>query len=180
MKEEFIDIPEYEGLYQISNFGRIYSMPNQLHNGKFLSICKSNERYLGVGLSKKNEKRKTFQIHQLVAIAFLGHTPDGTHNIIVDHIDNNQLNNRLDNLQLITSRENSSKDKVGGSSKYIGVSWNKQKRKWCSQITINYRSVNLGNFEDEEIASKTYQKALKNIERFNGNQKQFRELLKFF
>ena len=53
-------------------------------------------------------------------MAFFGHVPGG-YKIVVDHIDNNRLNNHVSNLQLITQRENSSKDRKNGTSQYTGV-----------------------------------------------------------
>jgi ribosomal protein L15E len=70
-------------------------------------------------------------------MAFLNHTPCG-YKIVVDHIDNNiKTDNRLENLQLITQRENVSKDIKNTSSKYIGVCWHKKAKKWRSSIQIN-------------------------------------------
>ena len=48
------------------------------------------------------------------------------HKLVVDHINNDPLDNRLENLQLISHRYNLSKDKKGGSSKFTGVSWDKR------------------------------------------------------
>jgi hypothetical protein len=109
----------------------------------------------------KYGKIKTIKIHILVAMAFLGHKPDGTQKIVVDHIDNNPLNNNLTNLQLISQRENVSKDRKNGSSQYTGVSWGKNTNKWRSIIYINNKVKHLGLFTLEEDAAKAYQNALK-------------------
>ena len=101
MQQEEIwkDVPGYEGLYQASNLGRIKS------DIKIKNQTKSkSKKYLMVYLYKQNVK-KTIAVHQLIAMTFLNHTPCG-HKIVVDHIDNNHLNNKLINLQLITHREN--------------------------------------------------------------------------
>ena len=111
---------------------------------------------------KVGNKRVTVQIHILVALAFLNHK-QGQRKVVVDHIDNDQLNNNLNNLQIITNRENTSKDRKGGSSEYIGVCWVKRDKKWKAQITINYKNVFLGNFNTELEASCAYQNKLKDI-----------------
>ena len=80
--------------------------------------------------------------------------------LIVDHINNDKLDNTVENLQYITQRLNSSKDKKNTSSIYTGVSWNKEKKKWKSCIRINGKSKHLGYFTDELEASNTYQKAI--------------------
>lgn len=168
MQEIYKDIPNYEGFYQVSNLGNVKSLERTVKywrgkrtiKEKVLKSAKEGNGYLIVALSKNN-KYKSIKIHKLVALAFLGHTSKGYDGLIVDHIDNNKLNNKLENLQLITARENCSKDRKG-SSKYTGVSWNKKANKWQSHITINYKLKNLGYFTDELEASETYQKALKN------------------
>jgi len=117
--EIFKDIPGYEGIYQVSDLGRVKSL--KFNKEKILKPGVNNHGYYTVVLCKG--KRKTINVHQLVAMAFLNHEPCGYNGLIVDHKDNNPLNNRLSNLQLISQRENTSKDKKG-SSKYTGVSWN--------------------------------------------------------
>jgi len=170
MQEIFKDIPNYKGLYQVSNLGRIKSLKRIVKKGYSYRTIKQKilnqliiNKYIYTGL-RKNKKQKLYLVHQLVAIVFLNHKPDG-HKIIVDHIDNNPLNNHVNNLQLITQRENTSKDRFRGnySSKYLGVCWNKKMGKWQVNIWVNYKNKYLGCFKTELEASKVYQNALKNI-----------------
>lgn len=165
MEEVFKDIPGYEGIYQVSNLGRVKSLAREIKR-KGISFCKEkmlkpgkNARYLFVVLSNGNIV-KIKKVHQLVAMAFLGHKPDGTHKLVVDHINNNPLDNRLENLQIVTQRKNLSKDKKG-LSKYTGVSWHKSSKKWISKIRINGKNIHLGLFNTELEASETYQNKLK-------------------
>ena len=160
MNEIFKDIPNYEGVYKVSNKGRVKRI---LKGGreKFNKLTKLNNGYLAVHLSLNNQG-KIFQIHQLIAMAFLGHTPCG-HKIVVDHINNNPLDNRLDNLQLITQRENSSKDRRGGSSQYIGVSWSKAAKKWVTFIFIDNKKEYLGLFKKELDAANAHKERLNKI-----------------
>ena len=162
MEEIFKDIPGYEGIYQVSNLGRVKSLSN--NNSKKEKILKQYiniHNYFNISLNKKNSG-STFKVHKLVAMAFLGHKPCG-YKEIVDHIDNNSLNNRLDNLQLITQRLNMSKDRKNGTSKYTGVCWNKQKSKWTSQIYICKKVKHLGLFKTELEAHEAYQNKLKTL-----------------
>lgn len=170
MKEIYKDIPNYEGYYQVSNLGNVKSLERKVKHSKsgFITVkekifskVENSSGYYVVSLLK-DSKRKSRTIHQLVAMAFLNHTPSG-YEIVVDHINNNPLDNRLENLQLITSRENSSKDKKGGSSKYIGVRWHKSNKKWQSSIYINGKREYLGYFTNELEAHTAYQIRLKNI-----------------
>ena len=155
LKEEFRPVPGYEGYYEVSNFGNVKSLTND----KILKPCLGSRGYYMVRVYKDN-KGNTMSIHVLVAMAFLGHKPDG-YKIVVDHIDNNKLNNHVSNLQLISNRENTSKDKKNGTSKYTGVTWYNASNKWLAQIAINSKKKNLGLFETEDEAHETYQKALK-------------------
>ena len=165
MKEIYKDIPNYEGLYQVSNLGNVKSLARVSSIGRNLKEKILTPREVGGGytqftLYSLGEKLQIYT-HQLVAMAFLSHIPDG-HNYIVDHIDNNPLNNNLLNLQIVSQRTNSSKDKKG-TSLYTGVSFAKKSKKWLSQITVNYKKIYLGHFDCEIEAHEAYQNKLKEI-----------------
>ena len=168
MEEIFKDITGYEGLYQVSNLGNVKSLPRKMiKKGIYISkekILKQSvltSGYYVVNLTK-NKKQKVFTIHQLVAIAFLNHTPE-KYDFIVDHINNNKLDNRVENLQVITQRENTSKDRRNKTSNYTGVYWYKPSNKWRANIYINGKSIHLGRFDSEYEAHLKYQEALQNI-----------------
>lgn len=158
--EHWKDIPDYEGWYQVSDLGNV----RNVRTGNVLKP-RNNGYYLFCTLSKKG-KNKTLYVHQLVAMAFLEHIPKG-YKITVDHINNNKLDNRLENLQIICARENTSrsKDKTKTTSKYIGVCWRSQTKKWKATIRINGSKKFLGYFLSEEEAAEAYQKALQEINR---------------
>jgi hypothetical protein len=159
MEEIFKDIPGYEGMYQVSNLGRVKSF--KLKQEKLLKLTVGKAGYKIVALCKdKNSIKKT--IHQLVAISFLGHIPSG-HKLVIDHIDNDKLNNRVDNLHIVTQRFNSSKNDKIYSSKYRGVRWHKVAKKWVVQIYINGKNEHLGTFTDELEASEVYINKLRQI-----------------
>lgn len=74
---------------------------------------------------------------------------------IIDHINNNPLDNRKSNLRIVTARQNSMNCKSRkGSSKYIGVSFDKKSKKWKAQIRPNGKQIYLGRFDDEIEAAK--------------------------
>ena len=158
------DIKDYEGKYQVSNLGKVKSL-NYKNSGKeqILKLCEGKNGYLVVNLCK-NLKCKTYSVHKLVAIAFLNHEPNG-YSLVVDHISACQTDNRLENLQIVTSRENVNRSKVckNKTSNYIGVSFRSDRNKWRAAIGINGSKKNLGNFKTELEATEAYQKALKNI-----------------
>ena len=153
------DIKDYEGLYRVSNLGRIKSL--KFGKERILKVTLNSIGYVSVNLSKYG-KRKSITAHQLVAMAFLNHKPCG-HKIVVDHIDNNKENDKLYNLQLISNRENTIKDTKRGSSKYVGVSWHKNINKWRAGIYIKGKIKHLGYFTDEKEAAQAYKNELKKI-----------------
>lgn len=156
MNEIFKDIPSYEGVYQVSNLGRVKSF---IGREKFLKPINKGGGYMRVVL-----KKKKFYVHRLVANVFLNYNFDNN-DYVIDHIDNNPSNNRLDNLQLITHRENCSKDKVGYTSKYVGVSWDDNNKKYHANIYFNGKTKWLGMFNCEKKAAQHYKKALNCIEK---------------
>ena len=160
--EEFRDVIGYEGLYQVSNLGRVKSLGNnQTRKEKILKPGVSTWGYNQVLLSK-NKIIKNNLVHKLVAMAFLNHIPCG-HKIVVDHINDNKLDNRVENLQLISQRENVYKTQGKYSSKYKGVSWDKEKNKWRTKININGKLIHLGYFNCELSAALAYQNKIKEI-----------------
>ncbi len=99
----------FNGMYEVSNFGRIRSNKDPTRIGFIMTPAISEEangyKNIHVGLSMKSQKRQ-YRLPRLIWETFNGKIPVGYH---VDHIDNNQLNNRLDNLQLLTLAENNRK-----------------------------------------------------------------------
>ncbi len=158
-QEEFRDVPCYEGMYQVSDLGRVKSLSRDVFGGKVFYKIKdriliqkiTTTGYFIVSIYN-NAIPKKRKVHKLVAMAFLGHIPDGTTKIVVDHIDNNPLNNCLSNLQLISQRENTSKDKKQKSgNNYIYI----EKNKIRVRIPYNGKHTCLGYFETIELAKET-------------------------
>jgi len=92
-------------------------------------------------------------------MAFLNHKPNGL-NLVVDHVNNIKTDNRLGNLQVVSQRYNSTKNKKEGTSKYPGVYWHSKEKKWMAAIRINGKKVHLGTFSDEAMAGLAYQRVL--------------------
>ena len=157
--EIWMDIPNYEGYYQVSNMGRVKSFHKK--EPRILVQNYDGRGYYYVKLMMKG-KNKDPKIHKLVAICFLDHKPDG-HNIVIDHINDDSLDNRACNLQLVSPRFNGHKRKLNSSSKYKGVSWSKVMKKWLAAISINKKVNRLGYFETEEEAARVYQEALSKL-----------------
>ena len=168
MEEIYRDIPGYEGRYQVSNLGNVKS----LIRNKLLKPGRNHFGYLVVNINKSpGESCRCFFVHQLVAMAFLGHLPD-RHKITVDHINGVKDDNRLENLQLTTNRENVSRGKKlkkNKSSQFTGVChYPQRKNPWFASIQINKKVKCLGYYPTELEAANAYQTALNQIKQSNG------------
>ena len=125
MIEIYKDVIGYEGVYQVSNLGNVKSYRNSKE--RQLKLVKNYAGYLVVCLSINNTK-KVRKVHQLVAESFLNHKRCGME-LVVNHIDFDKTNNKLDNLEIITNRENSNRKHLKSSSIYTGVYWYKKYNK---------------------------------------------------
>lgn len=94
------DIEGHEGNYQISNYGRVKSFKGR--KPRILSTCKDSKGYPKATFAE-NGKAKTYLIHILVARAFI---PNPDNLPVVHHKDSNPKNNRADNLQWVTYKQN--------------------------------------------------------------------------
>ncbi len=171
MKEIFKNVIGYEGIYQVSNLGNVktlsrmakhYRGGEKLIHEKQLKQNKDGAGYLCVGLYLNGKQIKK-PIHRIVAECFL--TPIKSNvKVVVDHIDNDKNNNNITNLQYITHRENTYKDKVNkGIFKGItGVCFYKPRNKYVAKIYINGISKHLGYFTTPEQAGIAYQNELIN------------------
>ena len=111
MEEIWKDIPGYEGMYQVSNLGRVKSLDRIKTNKligkhfvkeKLMKLRLSSRGYLSVGLTK-NGKQVGYRVHRLVAQAFI---PNPENKKEVNHINGVKTDNRVDNLEWCTSSEN--------------------------------------------------------------------------
>lgn len=150
-KEEWKKIPNFED-YEVSNIGRIKS-----YKCKKIKILKGNNSngYLLFGLTNKSGTKSIYS-HMAVAMAFLDHSLCGRE-LVIDHINGVKSDNRVENLQILSQRENIIKGTFRGKSKFVGVYWHELGRKWCSMICINGKKHYLGLFKSEEEAFKAYQ-----------------------
>lgn len=96
--------------------------------------------------------------HSIFMHVVINNTPDG---MCTDHIDRNTLDNREANLRTANYFQNSinSPPKANTTSKFKGVSWDSEKKKWAPRIEINGVQKRLGRYHNEEDAARAYDKA---------------------
>ena len=100
MEEIWKDIVGYEGLYQVSNFGRVKNVNKNI----IKKPTELSKGYLRIGLNKHGKAKKIYS-HRLVAQAFI---PNPNNLPCVNHKDCNPKNNCVDNLEWCTHKENNS------------------------------------------------------------------------
>lgn len=164
------DIKGYEGLYQVSNLGNVKSLIRNIILKPDVSTG-----YNRVRLTKRNgSKRKLFQIHQLVAVAFLNHKIDG-YNKVIDHIDENPLNNNVNNLRIVSQRDNII-NYVKNNNKGFLLGVEKVGCKYRANIGVKYDRVHFKVVECPILAHNMYILATENLSKYK-NKKQFKELI---
>ena len=148
--ENWKDIKDYEGLYQVSNLGRVRNI--KLNNQLKPSI--NTNGYYRVSL-RKNGKDQGFKVHRLVAIHFIDNP---LNNPVINHINGDKSDNTMNNLEWVTYRENSCHGFINKdvSSKFTGVNNGRTKKSkndtWRARICVNGKNVELGSYKTQEEA----------------------------
>lgn len=152
--ETWVNVLDYENLYLVSNYGRIYSLISK----KIRKEVIHKNGYAQIMLSK-DKKLKLILVHRIVMMSFYYKS-----NLEVDHINGIKTDNRLINLRYCTRLENESfKIRKNKASKYKAVRI--LNKKWAGMITIKGKTIHLGTYNTEELAYKAYLTALNNKEK---------------
>lgn len=99
-----------------------------------------------------SEKRRTEQMAWVVA----GKPAKG---FVVDHINGDTLDNRRNNLRIVTVRENSQNTHRHRSGRLVGINWHPQMKKWIARIHVNGKKLHLGCFTTPVAAHAAYKQA---------------------
>ena len=152
--------------HKISSYGNVLWLVDNVWKERNLSLRGVRTKYLTFSI-RTNGKQKFHSVHQEVMKAFSDHTTNGsTSGLIVDHIDDNKLNNNLNNLRLVDNRTNCIKavDKTKTASKYLGViKGGRGGNSFMSKTKFRGKYYYLGASKNEFELSELYRKAIKLI-----------------
>lgn len=114
--------------------------------------------YLSVGYAARrqlNSSRTYVYLHRLIMKPEKGQE--------IDHINGNTLDNRKSNLRIADRSKNMSNTRIRktNTSGYKGVSLDKSRNMWAAEITVNYKKLHLGRFNEIKEAAKAYNEAAK-------------------
>ena len=129
------------------SFGEASKVAGNIHHTRYLRFHHKSREYLA--------HRVVWEMHH-------GPIPKGK---MIDHIDGDQINNRIENLRLADNSQNqfNSGLKVNNTSGFRGVTWNKKNRCWYAQIRHGGSNRHLGSFATAKDASNAYEAAAKEV-----------------
>ena len=166
MTEEWRDIQGFEGLYQVSNMGRVKNS-----RGRIMKFYKINSGYYCLKLQKLDGTRLHPLVHRLVIEAF-NPCPITDQKMTVNHINHDKTDNRLENLEWLTYQQNN-RDAINAGlcehyytgrhtlgkkhksqvSKYHNVGWDKTRGKWTACVREKGVNLERKRFDTEEEAA---------------------------
>lgn len=162
------NIEGYEGIYEVSNLGRIRSIDRTITTrkgvvrymkGKLMSLCMDNNNYKHILLSKEN-KQTLMLVHRLVAEAFL---PNPDNKTEVNHINTIRTDNRVENLEWCTRKENCNNPLTKEKQKTTNKRVHSEETRKRISLALKGRKIS------KESIEKTKQKVMKPILQFTKN-----------
>ena len=146
------DIVGYEGLYMVSDDGRIFSWRSSSIMKPVLRSSSKYQTYYRNGLTKDDKETK-YAIHRLVAEAFL---PNPENKSLVDHINGNTLDNRVENLRWATAQENC-RNCALYSNNLLGIKGvGKNGNRYVARCRVNGKMALHKTYDTAEEASEAY------------------------
>ena len=142
------DIEGYEGIYKVSNQGRVKSLARKYTSKEDRILSPEIRNHYPMVELFKDKKGTCFSVHRLVAIAFLGIDKE---RILVNHINKIKTDNRLENLEWVNQSENDCHKSqfYVKTSKFAGVHFDKSKGRFISTAYFNKKQIRIGAFINE-------------------------------
>jgi hypothetical protein len=175
MKRKPIDVEELKKVFRIRN-GNLERINYRYPNGKWTVVANrknQNGGYCQVHLNGEKNGEKVMY-HNIIWILSTGKDiPSG---LMIDHINGNKLDSRMENMRLVTNRVNGQNMKVHRDGQLVGCSFDKRAKRYKPQIQINSKLIYLGYFKTEQEAHEAYKIACKHIKSYVDSES-FRELI---
>ena len=171
-KRKQIDVEELKKTFRINN-GKLERIDLRRTDGKWKVVeNKSND---GNGYCRVRFNGRMVLYHVIVWILSTGKgIPQGRE---IDHINGNKIDNRIENLRLVTKRGNSQNSEIHRKGRLVGATYYKRYGNWRSQIKIDENNISIGYYKTEQEANEAYKIACKYIAKYTDNDS-FRELIK--
>jgi hypothetical protein len=167
-----IDVEELKKVFRIRN-GNLERLNYNYPNGKWTVVKNrknQNDGYCQVWLN-----RGTVMYHNIIWVLSTGEDiPQG---LEIDHINGDRIDNRIENLRVVSHRQNNQNKGIHRKGHLVGAGFYKRYGKYRARIRINSKLIFLGYFKTEQEAHEAYKIACKHIKSYVDN-KSFRELVK--
>jgi hypothetical protein len=172
MKRKPIDVEELKKTFRIRN-GNLERIDLRRTDGKWKVV--ENKKNHNIGYCQVYFNGRMVKYHVIIWILSTGEDiPQGYE---LDHINGNKLDSRIENLRLVTTRQNQQNRKTHRAGRLTGTCYNKRYHNWKSQIGINKTHITIGRYKTEPEAHAAYKIACKHIRNYVDNES-FRKLVK--
>jgi hypothetical protein len=166
-----IDVEELKKVFRISN-GNLERIDLRRTDGKWTVV--KNRKNHNLGYCEVSLNGEVLMYHNIIWVLSTGKDiPSG---LVIDHINGNRLDSRMENMRLVTDRVNMQNMKVHRDGQLVGAAFRKRIGKYQALIYIG-KLIHLGYYETEQEAHRAYMIACEHIEEYIDNAS-FRELIK--
>jgi hypothetical protein len=160
-----IDVEELRKTFRINN-GELERIDYRSKNGKWKPVKLYSNHTKGYCQVSFNGRTT---LHHIV-IWILSTGKDIPPDLQIDHINRNKIDNRIENLRMVTNRENNLNKDIYSNGKLFGAYLDTRVNRYYSMIKINGKSIFLGYYKDKKECSKAYEIALENAEYYIDNE----------
>ena len=162
---EVLDIEELEKVFRIvgGKLERLHKRGSVSTWKRVESKANQSNGYCQIGFNGKK-----YMYHVILWVLF--HKENIQEDLRIDHINGNRIDNRIENLRLVTQRENCQNRKEHRNGELAGSIYRKKDKKYRAQISINNKDVYLGYYQTDKEANKAYEKACQHIDEYVDNE----------
>ena len=171
-KRKPIDVDEVKKTFRIRN-GNLERLNYRYPNGKWTVV--KNWGNTSDGYCQVWFNGTMIRYHNIIWVLSTG--KDIPQGLEIDHINGNKLDNRIENLRVVSHRKNGQNMKVHRDGQLVGCYYHKRVKRYVSKIQINSKLIHVGYYETEQEAHEAYKIACKHIKSYVDNES-FRELIK--